>query len=123
MTREDLSPSYQLAMTTHAALRFGGEYPHIVKNWEERSNSLVCLSVPNEEELLSLLDQLFKLRVEHYVYFNEPDINNEHVALACMVTPEVHEKVLADLPLALRDPKDPRWRRETALRSKVRAMS
>lgn len=101
-------------MSTHAGIAFAVEHPELASAWEQASNSLVVLSVPDEDDLLCWADWVYYHHIP-YSLFREPDIGNEHVALALM--PDQHEAYrLRKLPLALRNPSDPRWQRESAIR-------
>jgi hypothetical protein len=77
------------------------KYPGLTKEWHTESNFLVILAVENEDALLDLLDVLHG-RDMRYTYVNEPDLDNEHTAVAIEPSPEA-EKLLANLPLALRE--------------------
>ena len=75
---------------------FSAEFPEIFKNWKNNSNSIICLGVPNECELLKLFDK-FKNKTET-VLFREPDIDNQATSICLMGYPEIRKK-LRNLPL------------------------
>lgn len=69
--------------------------------WHTESNFLVVLAVEDEDALLDLLDHVCDRDIK-YVDFIEPDLNNEHTAIALEPSVEA-EKLVASLPLALRE--------------------
>lgn len=119
VTRADLSAGYQATMATHAGIDFGIVYGDTILDWHEASNSLVVLTVPNEEELFQLMNHV---KTVHpgipLIGFTEPDINDELTAIALMprYVADCPTSWLKELPLCLKDKHDPRWIRETELR-------
>lgn len=101
VTRRDLTPGFQACQAAHAALAFSVSHPELTKQWHAESNFLVVLTVEDEEALLDLADVAWKRDIK-FIVFNEPDLNNEHTALALEPSPEA-EKLVANLPLALRE--------------------
>jgi hypothetical protein len=81
------------------------KYPFEVKEWEEQSNTIVLLGVPDDDYLLGVAD-LFdgwcgaKLNAP-WVLFYEPDIN-EHTSIACLLDSK-QAKRFSSLPLLLSD--------------------
>ncbi len=57
------------------------EAPEPIKKWHVESNNVVVVSVENEEELLALADCAWKRGIGIWI-FNEPDLNDEHTAVA-----------------------------------------
>jgi hypothetical protein len=76
------------------------EYPHINKEWFERSNYLGFLSVDNEIELLALSKKAFELGIECSI-FREPDIGNEVTAIA-LAPGRKSKKLCSKIDLALK---------------------
>jgi hypothetical protein len=68
----------------------------VVRLWHEGSNSLVLLTVPNEDALLDELDVISRADVP-YTVVTEPDIGNEHTAVA--VAPSGFGRRFSNLPL------------------------
>jgi peptidyl-tRNA hydrolase len=101
VTRSDMSPGFQACQATHAAFQFAVRHPELTSEWSNVSNYLVVLSVPDEDALLDLLDQVCDLGLI-YEAFVEPDLNNEHTAVAIYPS-EATSRLLANLPLALRE--------------------
>jgi peptidyl-tRNA hydrolase len=75
--------------------------PEAIKKWHEESNYVVVVSVPDEDELLDLADVAFYKDVPVHV-FCEPDIGDEHTALAMAPGPEA-ASICGSLPLAMRE--------------------
>lgn len=96
ITRKDITSGYQVVQSAHAIADFIGDYPNEAKEWRENGNSIVCLSVKNEQELLDLCS---KFDVP-FVRFYEPDIS-EYTAICVLGTPKIRRK-LSYLPLTLK---------------------
>ena len=56
VTRQDLSEGLQASQLLHAARVFQNEHPLIEEVWYRESNTVVLLTVPGVEQLVSLLD-------------------------------------------------------------------
>lgn len=99
--RGDLTPGQQAAQAVHAAFQFALEFPETAADWHP--GTLIVLSVPDEDSLLDLLDQLHLAELQ-YTYFVEPDYTPElqHTAVAIAPSEEA-ANLLAHLPLALRE--------------------
>jgi len=69
------------------------------KKWKEESNSIICLSVPNEESLLKL-HKKFKNRTESSLFY-EPDVN-AYTSVCLYGSPDIRKK-LSHLPLILKN--------------------
>jgi hypothetical protein len=87
--------------STHSIADFAYEYPEAFKNWKQDTNSIICLNVKNEEELLKLYEKL-KSETESVLFF-EPDIN-ENTSICVYGTHEIRKK-LKSLPLLLKNKK------------------
>lgn len=87
--------------SAHAIADFAYEFPTKFKEWKEDTNSIVCLSVKDEEGLLKLFEKLSKKTACSKFY--EPDVD-AYTAICVYGTPEIR-KSLSHLPLVLRQPK------------------
>lgn len=99
ITRDDIYPGYQAVQSCHSVADFAAEHPTTFKKWKEESNSIICLAVKNELELLNLFDKFAKL-TEATLFF-EPDVN-ANTSFCMYGTPEVRKKV-GNLPLLLKN--------------------
>lgn len=102
ITRGDITPGYQVVQSTHSIADFSAEHPHKFNQWKNESNSIICLSVPNEESLLKLYDK-FNDRTELSLFF-EPDIIS-YTSLCLYGTPHIRRK-LSYLSLSLNQNKN-----------------
>lgn len=96
ITRADLSNGYKSQQSTHSIADFAYEFPQSFKDWKENSNSIICLQVNNETQLLEYYNKLSKLT--SVVKFNEPDINDEATSICLYADKDVRKKV-SSLPL------------------------
>jgi Peptidyl-tRNA hydrolase PTH2 len=103
ITRQDLEPGYQAVQSMHALRQFTAEHPEIDKLWFEQSNYLGLLSVMNEQELHTLIEQATAHDIRCSV-FREPDIDNQITAIA-LAPGQKTKKLCSRLPLALRGDK------------------
>ena len=99
ITRSDISPGYQAVQSTHSIADFAFEFPDTFLKWKMESNSIICLSVPNEIELKKLFDKFKDLTPS--VIFYEPDVD-EMTSICLYGTPEIRKK-LRSLPLLLKN--------------------
>lgn len=99
ITRQDLAPGLQAAQVAHAAFQFAYEHRPLATSWQQESNFLIILSVPDEENLRDLGKSAVALGLP-VTYFTEPDIGDELTALAIAPSPATVE-LTAKLPLAL----------------------
>lgn len=99
VTRKDLSEGYQLAQTLHSSSRFAYHYPELHREWIEKSEYVVSLSVDNEEKLKRLYNKLQDYGAD-VVAFHEPDIDNQLTSICYYGTPEMR-KLTSNLKLAL----------------------
>lgn len=102
ITRNDLTNGFKAQQSTHAIADFAYEFPKLFNNWKITTNSIICLSVNNEEELNKLYHKLSGLT--SVTKFNEPDLNDELTSICVYGTPEVR-KMLSNLPLLGKEPK------------------
>ena len=100
MVRSDLACGPQAAQGSHAAFQFAFEHPEICREWYEKSNYLIMLSVPDEDALLDYADMAHFENVP-YSLFHEPDLDGSdggwHTALA--IAPSHLGAKLSHLPL------------------------
>lgn len=96
LSRGDLPPGLQAAQAAHAAFQFALEHPEVTRRWHQGSNCLVLLSVPDETSLVSFAETLAAAGVPCSLVV-EPDIGDEHTALA--VAPTGIGNAFAHLPL------------------------
>lgn len=101
ITREDISGGYKAVQSTHSIADFAFEHEEVFKDWKLNSNSIICLSVKNEFELLKIYQKFKKLTPS--VIFYEPDIGEE-TSVCLYGTPDIRKK-LRHLPLLLKNKK------------------
>lgn len=101
VTREDLSPGYQLTQSAHVMAEFSQDHPDIFKSWKHESNYLACLSVRDEISLELLASKLVSKQIKFSV-FREPDINNQITAIAIEPSDD-SRRVCSSIPLALKN--------------------
>lgn len=97
----DLSPGLQCAQACHALRAFIEKHPAIDKEWFEKANNLVVLSVPGELYLEHLIKLAMRWDV-HWAIFLEPDLDEQMTAIA-LCGDRAH-RIASALPLALRQP-------------------
>jgi peptidyl-tRNA hydrolase len=102
LTRADLSPGQQATQSTHAALKFSIEHPLLCETWYRESSYLVLLQVPDEDGLFYFHKRACQLELVHSVW-TEPDMDDTHTAIA-IAPSELASRLLANLPLLLREP-------------------
>jgi hypothetical protein len=88
-----------LAQTLHSSSRFAYHYPELHREWIEKSEYVVSLSVDNEKKLQDLYDKL-KWYGANVVAFHEPDMQNQLTSICYYGTPEMR-KHTQKLDLAL----------------------
>lgn len=96
--RADITPGYQVVQSAHAIADFAYEFPTKFKEWKEDTNSIVCLSVKDEEGLLKLFEKLSKSTPCSKFY--EPDVD-AYTAICVYGSPKIR-KSLSHLPLVLK---------------------
>ena len=87
--------------SAHAIAEFAAEHTQTFKEWKKQSNSIICLSVKDEESLLKLFEKLDKKTACSSFY--EPDVN-AFTAICVYGTSEIR-KSLSHLPLVLKTKK------------------
>jgi peptidyl-tRNA hydrolase len=106
IVRGDLPPGYQLAQTLHAGIELIYSISNFryIKDWKEESNTVVCLSVSNEDKLKEAYLEATRLGFKP-VCFIEPDLGDEFTSFAFISSSEsgrILEKNLSEsLGLAL----------------------
>jgi hypothetical protein len=90
-----------IPQTCHVIADFSYQFPHDFKKWKESSNSIICLSVKDEKDLLKHFDKYSKITPACKFY--EPDIN-EYTSICLYGSPDIRKK-LSHLPLALKNNK------------------
>lgn len=78
IVRRDLSPAQQAVHVTHAALEAAKHFN--LTGWDEHPHLVVC-GVKSIEQLLNSSDHLTRNNIPHKLW-NEPDLNDEPMALA-----------------------------------------
>ncbi len=92
VTRDDMSPGYQLVQSVHGLADFAVEHPEAFRNWQSGTNTLACLSVPDEDALEKLLQKLTLLGVP-LTPFREPDVNHQLTSFCILGTEEIRAKL------------------------------
>lgn len=99
--RADLPAGLQAAQACHAAFEFSDQHAEDTTAWLRGSNYLIIVSVPDEYELMGLMEQAASKDI-YFTAVREPDIGDELTAVA--FKPGVAaQKLCASLPLALRE--------------------
>ncbi len=99
ITRADIAPGYQVVQSTHSIADFAAGFPQTFNKWKIESNSIICLSIKDEEELLKLYEKLKSKNIE-VVSFYEPDID-AYTSICLYGTSDIRKK-LSWLPLSLK---------------------
>lgn len=99
IVRSDIDPGHQVAQTAHAIAEFAGKFPEEFEQWKRESNSVVCLSCADEEELMSLIGKLEEKAVD-YSAFAEPDMGDQTTAVSFLADRQLR-KTFQHLSLAL----------------------
>lgn len=81
ITRRDLDPGQQAVQAAHALTEFHQQHGALAREWYEKSNTLVFLSV-SDERTLGVLLRKARDRIVPVSAFREPDRQNELTALA-----------------------------------------
>ena len=84
--------------STHSIADFSNQFPEEFKNWKSESNSIICLGVKSQKDLIKLYDK-FSLKTQGCMFF-EPDVD-EYTSVCLYGTPEIR-KSLSHLPLSLK---------------------
>jgi len=96
ITRNDISIGYQSVQSTHSVADFASVYKKEFDYWKENSNSIICLAVKDEQELLKLFEKYKDFTP--CILFREPDIDNQATSICLFGTSEIRKK-LKNLPL------------------------
>lgn len=96
VTRQDLSPGQQIAQSAHAVAEWCLQCPKDAALWNEKSNTIICLSVPTEYDLR----QSYEYVADYVrpVLFKEPDFFDEWTAFAVGLS--AYAWILKSFPLA-----------------------
>lgn len=97
VTRDDLPAGQQAVQSCHALAEFVLEFGPLARTWQQESNTLALLSVPDEITLEGLARSAERRCA--VIRFREPDRNNELTAIA--LGPE-GRRLVQNLPLTLR---------------------
>lgn len=81
--------------------QFAVEYPAQFKDWYENSQYVACLSIENEESLLSLAEKLRQRGIAVSI-FREPDYNQKATSIAIEAC-EQARKLTSNLRLAQKE--------------------
>lgn len=100
VVREDIDPGYQVSQIVHGAIRFYNLHPEITKEWINTSETIVCLGIKNEEELLKLIQKAEQREIK-YSSFREPDMDNQLTSVV-FAPGENSGKLCSNLGLVLR---------------------
>lgn len=96
-----MSGGYQGVQSMHAAIQFCFEHPEMSTGWFNKSNYLGWLTVPDEKELIRLVEEAL-LRGIPVSVFREPDVGDQVTAIALAPGPQT-KKLVSKLPLALKE--------------------
>ena len=97
VTREDISTGYQAQQSTHSVAYFAIKHANLLKDWDQKSGSIICLGISSEEALLKLQNKLHHHDVES-VLFQEPDLENQYTSL-CFYADYSARKLVSNLSL------------------------
>lgn len=88
-----------MAQSGHAISQYFLDHPDLAREWN--NNYLISLSISSEQELIQLLQTLYKHNIM-VSYFCEPDINNELTSI-CFLENKTTRKFTHKLKLSLND--------------------
>jgi len=94
-----MNPGYQVVQSTHSIADFAHQFPEVFSQWKEESNSIICLSVKSEQDLLKTYLKYKDLTPT--IKFFEPDVD-EWTSICLYGTPQIRKK-LSHLPLILKN--------------------
>lgn len=103
VVRGDLAAGDQLAQAVHAATSFALAHTSACRAWQATENNVVVLAATDEGHLDALRMRLAE-QVDRRVAVHEPDLGWSLTAIAFEGTP-IAAKMVASLPLALRQPR------------------
>lgn len=99
VTRNDISPGYQIAQSGHAIAQFFLDHPELAKKWN--NNYYISLSIDSKEKLQKLLLDLTKCDIFVSAFY-EPDIENELTSI-CFIENNETRKLTHKLKLSLKN--------------------
>ena len=91
-----------MAQTVHSSNRFAYHHPELHREWIEKSEYVVNLSIDNEEQLQRLYYKLLDNGAT-VVAFHEPDIDNQLTSICYCGGPELR-KITNKYKLAFEKP-------------------
>lgn len=100
VTRNDLSPGYQLVQASHSNIQFLIEHPQISKEWY-KNPYLAALSTKDENSLKNIIKKAEEKGIKYSV-FREPDIDNQITAITLEPSDKTR-RLTSSLPLALKE--------------------
>ena len=89
-----------MAQAVHASFAFYHDHPKLTADWLRVSNYLVIVSVPDENQLLALIEAAGRHGIKRTAV-REPDVHDEVTAVAFEPT-DAARRLTANLPLALK---------------------
>lgn len=99
--RADLPSGLQAAQAVHAAFEFSDQHAEDTAAWLHGSNYLIIVAVPNEYELMGLIETAHAKGIYHTAV-REPDVGDELTAVAFQPG-DAARRLCSALPLALRE--------------------
>jgi hypothetical protein len=90
-----MSGGYKSVQSCHSIADFASEYPGQFKFWKGNSNSIICLSVENEDELKRMYGKWKDITPS--VIFWEPDVD-AFTSVCLLGSPDVRKRI-KHLPL------------------------
>lgn len=98
ITRNDLSPAYQLPQVAHGVAHFADEHNEEYKKWLINNHKIVVFAVENKDSMINLLEKIQDMNAK-YTMFKEPDLNYE-VTTIVLVPCRKAKRVVEGLKLA-----------------------
>lgn len=86
----DISNGYKSVQSCHSVADFASNYPGKFLKWKQESNSIICLSVRDENELKDLYQKL-KFDTESVIFW-EPDLN-AYTSICLYGSPEIRRRL------------------------------
>lgn len=100
-----MQPAYAFVQSLHSIADFQHEFPQEAKYWKETSNSIIALSVKDEQSLHLFCEKLKSKNIKFTSFF-EPDIENQLTAI-CIEASEASRRITSSLPLVLKELNNP----------------
>lgn len=103
ISRKDLPPGAQACQVVHVICELAHRWTYSFLEWKLTSNTIVFLSVNNEDELKKMIFEAHKKDIQVECFY-EPDLDNALTAIALVPddNPDISE-LCKDLPLALEE--------------------